>query len=140
MPESERQLLEAALSAHQAGDLGTAAARYRALLDRAPDHYDALRLLGIVDLHGGHTDIQRHAVHVFDADFAEIRVPSGAMGNLFGFMATAKPGDTIIAPPASVGEGPPTGPKHLSSTLLLFVSYVYSHTLPMASMVRTSRL
>ena len=43
------------------------------------------------------------AARVFDADFAEIRVPSGAMGNLFGFMATAKPGDTIIAPPASVG-------------------------------------
>ncbi len=40
---------------------------------------------------------------VFDAGFAEIRVPSGAMANLYGFMATCKPGDTIIAPPASVG-------------------------------------
>lgn len=40
---------------------------------------------------------------VFDARFAEIRVPSGAMANLYGFMATCKPGDTIIAPPASVG-------------------------------------
>ncbi|MCF2871627.1 aminotransferase class I/II-fold pyridoxal phosphate-dependent enzyme [Octadecabacter sp. G9-8] len=40
---------------------------------------------------------------VFDADFAEIRVPSGAIANLYGFMATCKPGDTIIAPPASVG-------------------------------------
>ena len=39
---------------------------------------------------------------VFDADFAEIRVPSGAMANLYGFMATCRPGDTIIAPPASV--------------------------------------
>ncbi len=40
---------------------------------------------------------------VFNANFAEIRVPSGAIANLYGFMATCKPGDTIIAPPASVG-------------------------------------
>jgi len=40
---------------------------------------------------------------VFDARFAEIRVPSGAIANLYGFMATCKAGDTIIAPPASVG-------------------------------------
>lgn len=40
---------------------------------------------------------------VFDARYAEIRVPSGAMGNLYGFMATCAPGDTIIAPPGSVG-------------------------------------
>ncbi len=40
---------------------------------------------------------------VFNAQFAEIRVPSGAIANLYGFMATCKPGDTIIAPPASIG-------------------------------------
>ena len=40
---------------------------------------------------------------VFDAQFAEIRVPSGAIANLYGFMATCRAGDTIIAPPASVG-------------------------------------
>jgi len=40
---------------------------------------------------------------VFDARFAEVRVPSGAIANLYGFMATCKPGDTIIAPPASIG-------------------------------------
>ena len=40
---------------------------------------------------------------VFNARFAEIRVPSGAIANLYGFMATCKPGDTIIAPPASIG-------------------------------------
>ena len=43
------------------------------------------------------------AGEVFDAKFVEIRVPSGALANLFGFMATCKPGDTIIAPPASIG-------------------------------------
>ena len=40
---------------------------------------------------------------VFDARFAEVRVPSGAIANLYGFMATCKPGDTIIAPPAAIG-------------------------------------
>ncbi|MDF1720875.1 MAG: aminotransferase class I/II-fold pyridoxal phosphate-dependent enzyme [Minwuia sp.] len=43
------------------------------------------------------------AAQVFDARFAEIRVPSGAIANLFAFMATCKPGDTIIAPPATIG-------------------------------------
>ncbi|PIE13409.1 MAG: serine hydroxymethyltransferase [Rhodobacterales bacterium] len=40
---------------------------------------------------------------VFNARFAEIRVPSGAIANLYGFMALAKPGDNIIAPPATIG-------------------------------------
>lgn len=40
---------------------------------------------------------------VFDAKFAEIRVPSGALANLYGFMATCRPGDTIIAPSAAIG-------------------------------------
>ena len=43
------------------------------------------------------------AAEVFDADFAEIRVASGAMANLYGFMALAQPGDAIIAPPPAVG-------------------------------------
>ncbi len=43
------------------------------------------------------------AAEVFEARFAEIRVPSGAIANLYAFMATCKPGDTIIAPPASIG-------------------------------------
>jgi len=43
------------------------------------------------------------AAEVFQAKYAEIRVPSGAIANLYAFMATCKPGDTIIAPPASVG-------------------------------------
>ncbi len=43
------------------------------------------------------------AAEVFGAAYAEIRVGSGALANLYGFMALAKPGDAIIAPPASVG-------------------------------------
>jgi glycine hydroxymethyltransferase len=43
------------------------------------------------------------AAEVFGAGHAEIRVGSGALANLYGFMALAKPGDSIIAPPASIG-------------------------------------
>ena len=43
------------------------------------------------------------AAQVFRARHAEIRVGSGALANLYAFMALAKPGDAIIAPPASIG-------------------------------------
>jgi len=43
------------------------------------------------------------AAQVFHARYAEIRVGSGALANLYAFRATCRPGDTIIAPPASVG-------------------------------------
>lgn len=43
------------------------------------------------------------AARVFNARFAEIRVGSGALANLYGFMALCAPGDNIIAPPASIG-------------------------------------
>lgn len=40
---------------------------------------------------------------IFDARYAEIRVPSGAIANLYAFMATCRPGDTIIVPPVAIG-------------------------------------
>ena len=43
------------------------------------------------------------AAEIFKARHAEIRVSSGAMANLYGFMALTKPGDVIIAPPATIG-------------------------------------
>ena len=43
------------------------------------------------------------AAEVFGARYAEIRVPSGAIANLYAFMATCEPGDTIIAPPPAIG-------------------------------------
>lgn len=43
------------------------------------------------------------AAEVFGARFAEVRVGSGALANLYTFMAVCRPGDTIIAPPASIG-------------------------------------
>ncbi|WP_417719419.1 serine hydroxymethyltransferase [Salipiger sp.] len=45
----------------------------------------------------------RLAAEVFGAAHAEVRVASGALANLYAFMATTRPGDAIIAPPASVG-------------------------------------
>jgi len=38
------------------------------------------------------------ACEIFQAKYAEIRVPSGAIANLYAFMATAQPGQTIITP------------------------------------------
>lgn len=43
------------------------------------------------------------AAEVFGARFVEFRVPSGALANLFAFMATCRPGDAVITPPATVG-------------------------------------
>ncbi|WP_108883644.1 beta-eliminating lyase-related protein [Anderseniella sp. Alg231-50] len=40
---------------------------------------------------------------IFAAKYAEIRVASGAMANLYGFMALTRPGDAVIVPPASIG-------------------------------------
>jgi len=40
---------------------------------------------------------------IFKARYAEIRVPSGAIANLYAFMATCEPGDRIIVPPAQIG-------------------------------------
>ena len=46
---------------------------------------------------------QELACEVFGATYAEFRVPSGAIANLYAFMANAEPGDTIIAPPPTIG-------------------------------------
>ncbi|MFC7645391.1 BlaI/MecI/CopY family transcriptional regulator [Streptosporangium lutulentum] len=43
------------------------------------------------------------AGEVFGASYVEVRVGSGALANLYAFMATCVPGDTIIALPASIG-------------------------------------
>jgi glycine hydroxymethyltransferase len=43
------------------------------------------------------------AAEIFHAKYAEIRCASGAMANMYGFMALTKPGDHIIAPPGTIG-------------------------------------
>jgi glycine hydroxymethyltransferase len=43
------------------------------------------------------------AAEVFHAPFAEVRLGSGALANLYTFMAAAQPGDSIIVPPATIG-------------------------------------
>lgn len=42
------------------------------------------------------------AARVFDARYAEVRVGSGALANLYTFMATCTAGDVIIVPPDSI--------------------------------------
>ena len=42
------------------------------------------------------------AARVFKAEYAEVRVGSGALANLYSFMACCDPGDTVIAPPESI--------------------------------------
>jgi glycine hydroxymethyltransferase len=43
------------------------------------------------------------AAEIFGARYAEIRVGSGALANLYVFMMAARPGDVIIAPPPEIG-------------------------------------
>ena len=43
------------------------------------------------------------AGEIFHAPYAEVRVGSGALANLYAFMATTRPGDRIIAPPPTIG-------------------------------------
>lgn len=43
------------------------------------------------------------AAEVFGARYVEFRLASGAMANLYAFMATCKPGDSIIVPPDTIG-------------------------------------
>ncbi|MBV2360256.1 aminotransferase class I/II-fold pyridoxal phosphate-dependent enzyme [Thalassococcus sp. CAU 1522] len=43
------------------------------------------------------------ASEVFGARFVELRVASGAMANLYAFMALTRPGDTVLVPPACIG-------------------------------------
>lgn len=43
------------------------------------------------------------AAQVFQARYAEVRVGSGALANLYVFMAICQPGDMIIAPPGEIG-------------------------------------
>src|SRR3546814_16820632 len=42
------------------------------------------------------------AAEAFGAEYAAIRVGSGALANLYGFMAPAPPGDALITTPATV--------------------------------------
>jgi glycine hydroxymethyltransferase len=43
------------------------------------------------------------ATRVMGSRFAEVRVPSGSIANLYVFMATCRPGDAIVVPPPTIG-------------------------------------
>ena len=62
------------------------------------------------------------SAEVFGCRYAEVRVGSGALANLYAFMATCEPGDTIIAPPAAIGghithHGPGAGGRYKLTTV-----------------------
>lgn len=79
--------------AAMAAGLGT-----RASLGEPGDKYE-MGLEAIEQIEVIAADLARR---VFGAGHAEIRVGSGAMANLYAFMATCRPGDTIIVPPPDV--------------------------------------
>jgi len=53
---SIQQMLVQAFTFHQAGRLDQAAPLYREVLKNAPNHFDALHMLGVLSLQTGHTD------------------------------------------------------------------------------------
>lgn len=71
----------------------------RASLGYPGDKYETgLEAIEQIEVHAAEA-----ACRVFGASYAEVRVGSGALANLYAFMATCRPGDTIIAPPPSIG-------------------------------------
>jgi glycine hydroxymethyltransferase len=70
----------------------------RASLGNAGEKYE----MGLEAIEEIEVIATRLVSEVFDATFAEVRVPSGAIANLYAFIATCKPGDTIIVPPSDV--------------------------------------
>jgi len=71
----------------------------RASLGHPGDKYE-MGLEAIEEIEVIATDLART---VFDATYAELRVGSGALANLYAFMATCRPGDAILVPPAGIG-------------------------------------
>lgn len=71
----------------------------RASLGHAGEKYET-GLEAIEQIEVIATDLARR---VFGARHAELRVPSGATANLYGFLATCEPGDTVIVPPPTIG-------------------------------------
>jgi glycine hydroxymethyltransferase len=71
----------------------------RASLGHAGDKYE----MGLQAIERIEVIAAELAAEVFDARYAEVRVGSGALANLYVFMVTCQPGDTIIVPPAEIG-------------------------------------
>ncbi len=71
----------------------------RASLGHPGDKYE-MGLEAIEEIEVIATELARA---VFHAEYAELRVGSGALANLYAFMATCEPGDSIVVPPAEIG-------------------------------------
>ena len=77
-----------------AAGLGT-----RASLGHPGDKYE-MGLEAIEEIEVIASELARRLI---GASFVELRVPSGSLANLYAFMATCRPGDAIVVPPASIG-------------------------------------
>lgn len=71
----------------------------RASLGHAGDKYE----MGLEAIEEIEVIAAELAKTIFNAAFAEIRVGSGALANLYAFMAACEPGDSILVPPAEIG-------------------------------------
>lgn len=71
----------------------------RASLGHAGDKYE----MGLEAIEEIEVIAAEAAKAVFDARHVEFRMASGAIANLAAFMATCRPGDTIVVPPATIG-------------------------------------
>lgn len=71
----------------------------RASLGHAGDKYE-MGLEAIEEIEVIAAELART---VFHAEYAEVRVGSGALANLYAFMATCEPGDSIMVAPAEIG-------------------------------------
>lgn len=71
----------------------------RASLGHAGDKYE----MGLEAIEEIEVIAAEAAKVLFRAEHVEFRMASGAIANLASFMATCRPGDTIVVPPASIG-------------------------------------
>jgi predicted O-linked N-acetylglucosamine transferase (SPINDLY family) len=110
MAKSPAVLLNEAVALHQAGRLADAAARYRAILTRAPQHAEALHLLGLVkiasgDLAGGVASIRR-AIAVQPGN------PLFHANLGLAFLRAAQPADAVPSLRQAVALDPATPTLH----------------------------
>jgi len=91
-PGARQSILQAAIAHHQAGQLDQAERLYRKLLDRTPDHPDALHLLGVIAIARGRHEraiqLIGRALHIMPG-FADAHVNLGNALRLAGKLEQA---------------------------------------------------